>query len=153
MTTEPERVGLHYLTVAYRVRRALDGHMVASGLSLARTKLLEILADRGALRQSALAGELGLAQRSVTQAVEGLARDGLVERTPDPDDGRAKLVAMTTAGAAALATSTDAGEHLLQQIFGALSPKQLADLDAMLEVIDHAAAPIRTESASGSSMT
>jgi len=142
MTAEPELVGLHYLTVAYRVRKALDGHMAASGLSLARTKLLEILADRGALRQSALAGELGLAQRSVTQAVEGLARDGLVERTPDPDDGRAKLVAMTAAGATALAAGTGAGEHLLQQVFGALSPQQLADLDALLEVIDRAAAPI-----------
>jgi DNA-binding MarR family transcriptional regulator len=83
---------------------------------------------------------LGLAQRSVTQAVESLARDGLVERRPDPDDGRAKLVTMTDEGAAALAASTDAGEQMLQRIFGSLSQKQLAQLDKLLSAVDTAAA-------------
>ncbi|MCU1644145.1 MAG: MarR-family transcriptional regulator [Nocardia sp.] len=138
MTAEPERVGLHYLAVAYQVRKALDGHMAASGLSLARTKMLDILAAQGPLRQAALAEELGLAQRSVTQAVESLARDGLIERAPDPDDGRAKLVAITPSGAEALAASSAAGAHMLQQVFGSLTAQQLAALDTLLEVVDGA---------------
>jgi DNA-binding MarR family transcriptional regulator len=137
--SEPGPVGLRYLAVAYRVRKVLDGHMVSSGLSLARSKVLGILDREGSLRQTSLAQELGLAQRSVTQAVESLARDGLVERTPDPDDGRAKLVTMTGEGAAALAASTDAGERMLQRIFGSLSQKQLAQLDKLLGVVDSAA--------------
>jgi DNA-binding MarR family transcriptional regulator len=100
--------------------------------------VLEILDREGSLRQTSLAQELGLAQRSVTQAVESLARDGLVERTPDPDDGRAKLVTMTGEGAVALAASTDAGELMLQRIFGSLSQKQLAQLDKLLGVVDSA---------------
>jgi DNA-binding MarR family transcriptional regulator len=138
--SEPGRVGLRYLAVAYRVRKVLDGHMVTSGLSLARSKVLQILDREGSLRQTSLAQELGLAQRSVTQAVESLARDGLVERTPDPDDGRAKLVTMTDEGSAALAASTDAGEQMLQRIFGSLSQKQLAQLDKLLSAVDLAAA-------------
>jgi DNA-binding MarR family transcriptional regulator len=137
--SEPGRVGLRYLAVAYRVRKVLDGHMVTNGLSLARSKVLQILDREGSLRQTSLAQELGLAQRSVTQAVESLARDGLVERSPDPDDGRAKLVTMTSEGAAALAASTDAGELMLQRIFGSLSQKQLAQLDKLLGVVDSAA--------------
>jgi DNA-binding MarR family transcriptional regulator len=79
---------------------------------------------------------LGFAPRSVTQAVESLASDGLVERKPDPDDGRAKLVALTDEGAAALAAGTKAGEHMLRQIFGTLDRKQLARLNEILSVID-----------------
>jgi len=134
--SEPERLGLRYLVLAQQVRKVLDKHMVSSGLSLARWKVLEVLEGTGSIRQTALAQELGFAPRSVTQAVESLASDGLVERKPDPDDGRAKLVALTDEGAAALAAGTKAGEHMLRQIFGTLDLKQLARLDEILSVID-----------------
>jgi len=137
--SDAQRVGLRYLSVAYRVRKVLDEHMVASGLSLARAKVLQVLAENGSLRQASLAGELGFAQRTVTQAVEALARDGLVERTSDPGDGRAKLVTLTGAGAAALAASAGAGDSVLQGIFGTLDGEQLARLDAVLKAVDIAA--------------
>jgi hypothetical protein len=37
---EAERLGLRYLTLAYRVRKVVDKYMIAGGLSLARWKLL-----------------------------------------------------------------------------------------------------------------
>jgi DNA-binding MarR family transcriptional regulator len=137
--SEPERLGLRYLTLAYRVRKVVDKHMISSGLSLARWKVLEILDGKGSIRQKALAQELGLAERSVTQAVESLASDGLVERMPDPADGRAKLVTLTDEGAAALAAGTKAGAEVLRRIFGTLDRQQLARLDELLNVIDNAA--------------
>jgi DNA-binding MarR family transcriptional regulator len=142
----PEQTGLLYLSVAYRVRRVLDQHMMASGLSLARSKVLGVLAQNGSLRQAALAQKLGMAQRSVTQAVESLARDGLVGRTADPADGRAKLVSLTAQGSAVLAASADTGEHVLRQIFGSLDREQLASLEELVKVIDGAAngAELRT---------
>jgi DNA-binding MarR family transcriptional regulator len=136
---EPERVGLRYLSVAYRVRKVLDEQMTAGGLSLARTKVLQVLERNTAIRQTSLAQELGFAQRSITQAVEGLERDGLVEREVDPADGRAKLVTLTVRGAAALAAGTDAGDRVLQRIFGTLDRKQLASLDTLLTAVDNAA--------------
>jgi DNA-binding MarR family transcriptional regulator len=136
---KPERLGLQYLNLAYRIRKVVDKHMVTSGLSLARWKVLEILDGKGSIRQKALAQELGFAERSVTQAVESLAGDGLVERMPDPADGRAKLVTLTDEGAAALAAGTKAGAEVLQRIFGTLDPKQRASLDKLLNVIDDAA--------------
>jgi len=100
---------------------------------------LQVLERNTSIRQASLAQELGFAQRSVTQAIEGLERDGLVERTSDPTDGRAKLVTLTADGAAALAASTDAGNRALQQIFGSLDREQLTQLDALLTTIDTAA--------------
>jgi DNA-binding MarR family transcriptional regulator len=137
--SEPERLGLRYLTLAYRVRKVVDKHMVTSGLSLARWKVLEILDGKGSVRQKVLAQELGFAERSVTQAVESLAGDGLVERMPDPADGRAKLVTLTDEGAAALAAGTKAGAEVLQRIFGTLDHRQRASLDKLLNVIEDAA--------------
>jgi DNA-binding MarR family transcriptional regulator len=81
---------------------------------------------------------VGFAPRSVTHAVESLASDGLVERMPDPADGRAKLVTLTDEGAAALAADPKAGDHMLRRIFGTLDRKQLARLDEILGVVDSA---------------
>jgi DNA-binding MarR family transcriptional regulator len=133
--SEPDQVGLRFLSQAYRVRKVLDEHMIASGLSLARTKVLQVLDRTGTIRQASLAEELGFAQRTVTQTVESLERDGLVERGSDPSDGRAKLVALTEAGATALAASTRAGDQMLRRIFGGLDPEQLAGLDGLLDAI------------------
>ncbi|MEV7345785.1 MarR family winged helix-turn-helix transcriptional regulator [Streptomyces sp. NPDC093544] len=137
----PTDVGLRYLSLGYRLRRVVDDGMSAGGLSLARTKVLQVLDRRGSVRQAVLAEELGHAPRSVTQSVEALEREGLVERTPDPDDGRSKLVTLTPAGAKALAAGTAAGEHVLREIFGAMGDDRLADLDGLLDAIEAAMSP------------
>src|SRR5882757_804065 len=100
---EAERVGLRYLSSAYQVRRLVDEHMVAHGLSLSRTKMLQMLELRGPSQQAVLAEALDLAPRSVTQTLEGLERDGLIKRRRDPADRRGKLVTLTPAGTSALA--------------------------------------------------
>ncbi|WP_371782639.1 MarR family winged helix-turn-helix transcriptional regulator [Streptosporangium subroseum] len=149
---EPAEVGLRYLSLGYRLRRVVDDGMTAGGLSLARTKVLRALHHRGVLRQSSLAEELGQAPRSVTQSVEALEREGLIERTTAPDDRRSKLVTLTPEGSKALAAGTAAGEHILHEIFGALGGEQLADLDKLLDAIDagmSAAAPADLESSPG----
>jgi DNA-binding MarR family transcriptional regulator len=142
MPLKPEQLGLRYLVLAQQVRKVLDKHMVDSGLSLARWKVLEVLGRTGSIRQTELAQELGFAPRSVTQAIEGLASDGLVARMLDPGDGRAKLVALTDEGVAALAAGTEAGERKLRRIFGTLDRKQLACLDEVLGAIDNAASEL-----------
>ncbi|MEY9948530.1 MarR family winged helix-turn-helix transcriptional regulator [Kitasatospora sp. GAS1066B] len=121
--------------MGHHLRKVVDDTMTAGGLSLARTKVLEILARRSPLQQSALAEALGHAPRSVTQSVEALEREGLVERTTSPEDRRSKLVTLTPQGAAALAAGTAAGEHLLRQIFGSLPDAELAQLDRLLAAV------------------
>lgn len=136
---DPADVGLRFLAVAHQVRTAVDQHMAAAGLSLARTKLLQLLARRGALHQAELAEALGQAPRSVTQAVEALERLGLVTRTPDPVDRRRKTVTLTEQGHTALAAGEQAGVRILQRIFGALDARQLTRLERLLTDADEAA--------------
>ncbi|MET8561109.1 MarR family transcriptional regulator [Streptomyces flaveolus] len=136
---DPADSGLRFLTVAHQVRTAVDQHMAAAGLSLARTKLLRLLAQRGALHQAELAEALGQAPRSVTQAVEALERLRLVTRTPDPADRRRKTVTLTGQGHAALTAGEEAGVRILQRVFGALDARQLTHLERLLTDIDEAA--------------
>ena len=132
----PADVGLRYLSVAHRLRATVDGRMTAGGLSLARSKVLQVLAQRGPLQQSAIAEQLGQAPRSVTQSVEALERDGLVERTTPPEDRRAKLVTLTPKGTRALTAGLTAGEHTLRKIFGAIGRERLATLDKLLDTLE-----------------
>jgi DNA-binding MarR family transcriptional regulator len=135
----PEQVGERYLAVHHRMLRAVNDEMSGCGLSLARTKVLMRLSVQGALRQSALAAELGLAPHSITDIVDALERAGLAERQPDPTDRRAKLVAITSAGQACLGVANATRDRLLTQIFGALSQEERATLLRLLDTLDEAA--------------
>jgi DNA-binding MarR family transcriptional regulator len=137
-------LGLRYLSVAYFVRKAVDDQMIASGLSLSRAKVLQVLEREGPLRQASLAKTLRLAPRSITQSIEGLERSGLVERRPDPDDQRCKIVLLTPKGRATLTTGMEAGQVVLRSIFGALGPDGQADLDILLNDIEAAQTEIST---------
>jgi DNA-binding MarR family transcriptional regulator len=74
----------------------------AIGLSPARFSILATLRYDGPQRIGALARREGVAQPTVTQLVQGLEGAGLVERRPDPDDGRGCVVELTRAGRAVL---------------------------------------------------
>ena len=71
---------------------AHPGRSVASLLTLAR------LEEEGPLRVTDLAAAEHVAQPSMTGLVGRLEHDGLVRRTPDPDDARAVRVVLTDAG-------------------------------------------------------
>jgi DNA-binding MarR family transcriptional regulator len=57
----------------------------------------------GPVTIGALAERLGVTQQAASKSVADLERRGYVERTADPDDRRARLVALTARGDAAIA--------------------------------------------------
>ncbi|WP_433211574.1 MarR family winged helix-turn-helix transcriptional regulator [Microtetraspora malaysiensis] len=69
-------------------------------LSFTTLSVLHTLAGSGPKRLTELAGNEQVTQSAITQIVTKLEREGLVERHPDPSDGRAVLVHVTAAGAA-----------------------------------------------------
>ena len=135
----PEQAGERYLAVHHRMLRAVNDEMSGCGLTLARTKVLRRLRERGPTRHSVLAADFGLSPHSITDIVDGLERLGMAERRPDPDDRRAKLVAITEAGEAGLDVANATRERLLTQIFGALSDADRATLLRLLASLDEAA--------------
>lgn len=65
--------------------------------------LLAGLRAAGALRAADLADRFGMDKGGVSRAVTHLGELGLVERTPDPADGRASLLSVSVDGLARLA--------------------------------------------------
>jgi DNA-binding MarR family transcriptional regulator len=135
----PEQVGERYLAVHHRMFRAVNDEMNGCGLSMARTKVLRRLHEQGPTRQHVLAADLGLSPHTITDLVDSLERLGLAERQPDPTDRRAKLVAITEAGEAALDVANATRERLLKHVFGALSEPDRATLLRLLDGLDTAA--------------
>jgi DNA-binding MarR family transcriptional regulator len=135
----PDQVGDRYLAVHRRMFRAVNDEMSGCGLSLARTKVLLRLRERGPIRLSVLAADFGLSPHSITDIVDGLERLGMAERRPDPTDRRAKLVAITDAGQAGLDVANATRQRLLTHIFGALSEADRAALLRLLDSLDEAA--------------
>src|ERR1700753_190795 len=96
----PELVGERYLAVHHRMFRAVNDEMSRSGLSMARTKVLRRLQEQGPARQSVLAADFELSPHSISDIVDGLERQGLAERQPDPADRRGPAGAAHHAGQA-----------------------------------------------------
>ncbi len=68
------------------------------GISVSQCYTLEALVMAGPLRLNALAGRLYLEKSTASRVVDGLVAKGYAERTRDPEDGRAVLVAATAQG-------------------------------------------------------
>jgi DNA-binding MarR family transcriptional regulator len=128
-------VGQAYFELHHQVHRIVDQAMGAAGLSLARAKVLMRLHDRGPMNQATLAGLLGYAPRSVTDTVDALERDGLVVRTEDERDRRARIVALTAAGRDAFETAQMVRQKAMNEIFGTLTASERATLLALLATI------------------
>lgn len=120
-----------------RAHRLVDRLMAMHGTSLARTKLLMLVASDGPVRSTDIASALGQAPRTVTEAIDGLERDGLVRRDPDPDDRRAKRISVTAAGEAAIAASQPIRSRFLLDVFGALEKSELDELVRVIGKMNH----------------
>ena len=84
--------------LGHRVAADLYGDLPSFGWAL-----LVPLEQDGEQRCSALAGRAGVDVSVVSRQVSALERSGYVQRRPDPVDGRASLIRLSDAGAAALA--------------------------------------------------
>src|SRR5579863_6390049 len=82
-----------FMTVAVLSSVAAD-----NDLSLTQLRVLAILRDRR-VRMSALAAYLGLDRSTMSGLVERAEKRGLLARAPDPSDGRAVEVFLTSDGA------------------------------------------------------
>jgi DNA-binding MarR family transcriptional regulator len=89
-----------------RAVAALDRQLAEAGcgLDLREYDLLVQLeeAGEGGLRLRDLAARVLISPSNITRRTEALARRGLIERRPDPEDGRGVIAALTPAGRRAL---------------------------------------------------
>ncbi|MEU5578850.1 MarR family transcriptional regulator [Streptomyces huasconensis] len=92
-------------------------------LSFTTLSVLDTLNSRGPTRLTKLARTEQISQPGLTQLVTRLEQDGLVERRPDPADGRAVLVHITDAGRQVGASRLEDRTRRLVPLVAQLAPE------------------------------
>lgn len=128
----PEEQWKSFALLQIKLNRLIDGRLARQGSSIARARLLLYLDRAGPRRATDIADFFGQALRTVTEAIEGLERQGLARRDVDADDRRVKQVSLTDAGRAALHAIEPTRQRLIEQIFGTLSLDEGGQLVALL---------------------
>jgi len=139
VTTQPDPQDITRLRVAVgRLHRRLAQR--ASGeLTFAQISALVTVEKHGPIRQGELAAREKVAAPSMTRTVGGLIEAGLVEKIPDPDDGRSCHIVVTPAAHALLDKVRSERAAMLTERTARLSAEQYATLVAALPVIEQLA--------------
>ncbi|MHC3000240.1 MarR family winged helix-turn-helix transcriptional regulator [Microbacterium sp. HJ5] len=98
-----------------RFRRILseNANRVSPGMLPGAYKVFTTIVRRESVTLSALAESLMADKGQISRTVRELEQLGLVERTPDPDDGRSSLLSPTAEGLARLAAARAPQERTL----------------------------------------
>ncbi|MFO1069674.1 MAG: bifunctional helix-turn-helix transcriptional regulator/GNAT family N-acetyltransferase [Geminicoccaceae bacterium] len=98
----------------------LAEHLPGGRLGLAEARLLFEIGHAPGTTATAVGSALGLDRGHLSRLLAGLERQGLLARSPSPEDGRRRRLALTAAGAAALAAheraASDAVAGLLRAV-------------------------------------
>lgn len=122
-----------YITLfraADAVSQAVMPRLAEAGLTWSQWGALEALYHLGPMRQQRLAEKILRGAANMTVVLDNLESAGLVKRQPDPDDRRARVVALTGRGRA-----------LVNKLF----PLHAADIATRLAVLS----PAEQDSAAG----
>jgi DNA-binding MarR family transcriptional regulator len=134
MTTDTESATARLARGFGRVSRALRYRTRAArealGVTESEAELLRLVRRQPGLRVQDAATELGIASNSVSTLVKQLVRLGLIDRAPDPQDGRAASLRLTDEASAWLAQVGSVREAALSRAFSTLEPAERASLEA-----------------------
>ncbi|HVT00087.1 MAG TPA: MarR family transcriptional regulator [Solirubrobacterales bacterium] len=120
-----------------RTSRALRQEAaVEIGVSPATTAALATINRAGPLTPSELAEIERVKRPSMTRTLGCLEREGLIERTPDPADGRSFLVAVSAAGRERLARLRRRKSAYLARRLRKLEPDEVETLARAAELLE-----------------
>jgi DNA-binding MarR family transcriptional regulator len=117
-----------------RLKQAMEETLEDHGLNYGEWRLLCSLhsAPARVSTPGELSAKLELSSGAMTNRIDRLEEDGLVQRHRDPDDRRGVRVELTDAGAAAWVESTNTQAIKEKMIAGALSKTEQHQLNALL---------------------
>src|SRR5579859_4078542 len=120
-----------------RARLRETAHTGATALSSSQLAILQRLRHEGPATAAALAAAEHVSHQAITQSLSALKQAGLIQTTPDPTDGRKRLISTTEAGQNLFYRF--AASWLVQAIDKTISPEELPMLDRAIELLERLA--------------
>jgi DNA-binding MarR family transcriptional regulator len=134
LTDSAARLRMAIVRTARRLRQEAAGE--ASGLTPTSTAALATIDRHGPLTPSELAEIERVKRPTVTRTLGCLDREGLIERTPDPADGRSALVSVNAAGRERLRRLRGRKNAYLARRMKRLSDADVATLERAAEILE-----------------
>ena len=135
------RTWLHLNRIMHTVGRRLSGHLQDYDLTLAQFGVLAQLQAVPDISQQMLADWLFVSKGNIVGLLNRLESRGLVERRPDPEDGRTHMVSLTHQGAALAARVVPEHEELVAECLGVIAPEEQRTLHQLVHTLDRALGP------------
>jgi MarR family transcriptional regulator for hemolysin len=129
-------IGLRLFNVSKAVRRAFGDALAEAGGSIPAWLVLVNLKGGTWRSQHDLAGAVGIEGPTLTRHLDGLERQGLVQRRQDPENRRAVLVELTDEGHALHAKLRDVVVGFDRQLRAGLSAEDLVQLRHLLAALE-----------------
>ena len=128
----PETAEDALLSLMMALGRRMRQRQPGDAIDYSAFPILKLLTHQGPMRLSALAQVLGLDASTVSRHARQLEDKGLLERTEDPDDGRASRVAASELGAACLSAAFRTRRGVLTHALEDFSEEERETLRLML---------------------
>ena len=130
---------------AKAVERVDRSSIASTGLQLSEFAIMEVLLHKGPQTIKVIGKKVLLTSGSMTAAVNRLTGKGLVQRVPDPSDGRSFQVHLTDEGRVLITKAYRQHEENLKKIIVELSETERNTLVRLLKKIGYKAEKYRPE--------
>jgi DNA-binding MarR family transcriptional regulator len=138
----PEDLADTFFAVAHALKRIVNARVQPGGLSMARLRVLYQLVGGDSVRMGELSACVDVAPRTMTSTVDAMERDGLVQRRPDPTDGRATVVSITEEGVRSFHQGMRLQALAVADLFDGLDAERRT---ALLEILDRLGEAVAAE--------
>lgn len=135
LPSDPDSLGFLVSDVARLVRAEIERRIAAAGVAVTpgEGRALANIARCGIVRQNVLAERMGVEAMTLSGYLDRLESRGLVTRTPDPADRRAKLVELTAAADEVLGEVRAIGTSIRQDLTRTLGSDRWNELIGLLK--------------------
>jgi DNA-binding MarR family transcriptional regulator len=127
---------------AQRSMRGWSHHAKASGLSMPQFSILMQMYYRGTCGLSEISERFEITSAAASQHVENLVQAGLIERTEDPHDRRAKNIQLSAKGKSMIEKGIGERYRWIDQLAEGLSEKERERTAEALVILTEAARKI-----------
>lgn len=129
----PYRLSVASNKVSALIARAYEAQF---GLTVPQWRLLAVLSERPGQTQQALVAQTAMDKVTISRAAQALLERGLVARSPDPDDRRARKLALTRTGRRIVADVTPVALAFERALIDAIGDAEAERLEAALRQVE-----------------